>query len=288
MHRFTSVCTPLAAALAVMLLVPPASAQVRLPRPSLKASAMQTVGLTDITVTYSRPGVKGRTIWGGLVPYGQPWRTGANEATTFACSEDVTVEGQKLPAGTYSFLTIPGPTEWTVAFNKEKDLWGAYAYKPEGDVLRVKVKPQTAPASEEWMLFRFADLSWSGATLVLQWEKLMLPIHIGVDDVEQSLTAIRDTIARAKADDWRTLYRGAGFCMDAGVNLDEGARWAEKSVGIEEGYYNVSLLARYRHKNGDTKDALALAQKAIKIAKAAKEPPDTAPTERLIAEWSGK
>jgi hypothetical protein len=150
------------------------------------------------------------------------------------------------------------------------------------------VKPQAAPASEEWMLFRFADLSWSGATLVLQWEKLMLPIHIGVDDVEQSLTAIRDTIARAKADDWRTLYRGAGFCMDAGVNLDEGARWAEKSVGIEEGYYNVSLLARYRHKNGDTKDALALAQKAIKIAKAAKEPPDTAPTERLIAEWSGK
>ena len=278
----------LATTLTALLLVPTASAQPKLPRPSQKGSVMQTVGLTDITVTYSRPGVKGRTIWGGLVPYGEPWRTGANEATTFACSDEVTVEGQKLAAGTYSLLTIPGQGEWTVAFNKEKDLWGAYAYKPESDVLRVKVKPQAAPSPEEWMAFRFADLSWSGATLVLQWEKLMLPIRIGVDDVQQAMAAVRDTIERAKADDWRTPYRGAGFCLDADVNLEQGLRWAEKSVAIQEGYYNLSVLARYRQKAGNTKDALMLAEKAIRLGKAEKEPPDTKPTERLVAEWTGK
>jgi hypothetical protein len=121
------------------------------------------------------------------------------------------------------------------------------------------------------MSFRFSDLSWTGGTLALHWEKLVLPIRIGVDDVEQSLAAIRDTIARAKPDDWRTPYRGASFSMDAGVNLEEGTKWAEKSVAIQEGYYNVSLLARYRHKAGNSKDAVALAEKAIKLGKEAKE-----------------
>lgn len=286
-RRFIPI-VPIAAAVAAVLLVSPSSAQVKLPRPSQKATVMQTIGLTDITLAYSRPGVKGRAIWGGLVPYGEPWRTGANEATTFTCSEEVTVEGQKLPAGTYSLLTIPGADEWTVAFNKEKDLWGAYAYKPESDVLKVKVKPQASPAAEEWMSFRFSDLSWKGATLALYWEKLMLPVRIGVDDVEQCLTAVRDTITRAKADDWRTPYRGASFCLDAGANLEEGTKWAEKSVAIEEGYYNVSLLARYRAEKGDLKEAVALAEKAIKLGKAQKEPADTKPTERLLAEWTTK
>jgi hypothetical protein len=285
MHRSSFVVTALAGTIAAMPLVQATAADVKLPRPSQKASVMQTVGVTDITVTYSRPGVKNRTIWGGLVPYGEPWRTGANEATSFTVSEDITVEGQKLPAGTYSLLTIPAKGEWTLVFNKEKDLWGANGYKPENDALRVKIKPQAAPVAEEWMVFRFADLSWKDATLALHWEKLVLPIRIGVDDVEQSFTALRDTIARAKPDDWRTLYRGASFAMDAGMNLEEGAQWAEKSVAIQEGYYNVSLLARYRHKTGNSKDAVALAEKAIKLGKEAKEPADTKPTERLLAEW---
>ncbi len=285
MHRSVAVVTVAAIA---ALLATPVVAQVRLPRPSQKASVMQTVGLTDITVTYSRPGVKGRTIWGALVPYDQPWRTGANEATTFTCSEEITVEGQKLAAGTYSIVTLPGKTEWTVAFNKEKDLWGAYAYKPESDALRVKVKPQTAAASEEWMTFRFVDPTWNDATMVLHWEKLAVPVKIGVDDVPQALAAIRDTIGRAKADDWRTLNRGASFCLDAGTNLEEGTKWAEKSVGIQEDYFNVTVLARYRHKAGNTKDAVMLAEKAIQLGKAQKEPADTKPTERLLAEWTGK
>jgi len=281
--RSRSIAVALAAAVTLAAL--PCGAQVRTPRPSPKASVMQTIGLTDVTVTYSRPGVKGRVIWGGLVPYGEPWRTGANEATSFVCSEDITIEGQKLAAGSYSLLTIPGKDEWTVAFNSEKDLWGAYKYEPAKDVLRVQVRPRSAPTAVEWMEFGFEDLSWSGATLVLHWEKLAVLVRIGVDDVEQTLAAVRDTIERAPADDWRTRYRGASFCLDAGVALDEGRKWAEKSVAIEEGYFNVSVLARYQAQAGRTKDAIALAEKAIQIGKNQKEPADTKPTERLIAEW---
>jgi hypothetical protein len=128
---------------ATLMVVAPlaAQAELKLPRPSPKATVTQTIGYTDVTVAYSRPGVKARVIWGSLVPYDKPWRTGANEATTFTCSEEITFEGKKLPAGTYSLFTIPGHKMWTVVLNKEKDLWGAYEYKPEQDILRAEVQP---------------------------------------------------------------------------------------------------------------------------------------------------
>lgn len=270
-----------AAALAVTLAVAatPAAAQLKLPRPSQSATVTQTIGLTDVSVVYSRPGVKGRVIWGSLVPYDTPWRTGANEATSFTCSEDITVEGQSLAAGTYSLFTIPGHETWTVVFNREKDLWGAYTYKPESDALRVEVKPRSAP-HEEWMSFGFDDPTWEGATLTLRWAELAVPVRIGVDDVAQCMAAIRDTIGRAPADDWRTPFRAASFCLDAGVNLDEGAKWAEASVAIEPGYYNTGVLARYRAQEGLTDDAVATATKAIEIGRAAKN--DVRPMELLI------
>lgn len=277
----------LAAAVAVAASSMPAAAQLRLPRPSQKATVTQTIGLTDVTVVYSRPGVKGRVIWGGLVPYGEPWRTGANEATLFTCTEDVTIEGETLPAGTYALLTVPGAEAWTVVFSRDTDLWGAYAYKPENDALRVTVKPLAAP-HEEWMSFRFDDPSWEGAMLTLYWEKLALPIRVGVDDIAQCLAAIRDTVGRAPADDWRTPYRAASFCLDAGVNVEEGAKWAERSVSVQQGYYNTSLLARFRAEAGDVNEAIALAEKAIEIGRAQERPADTAPTERLLEAWKGR
>lgn len=277
----------LASTLCVVASAAPAAARLELPRPSQKATVTQTVGLTDLSVVYSRPGVKGRVIWGDLVPYDQPWRTGANEATTFTCSQDVTVEGQPLPTGTYSLFTIPGVKEWTVVFNTQKDLWGAYQYQPEHDTLRVQVTPREAP-HEEWMSFRFDDPTWSGTTLTLYWDQLAVPIRIDVNDVEECLAAVRDSIGNASADDWRTLYRGASFCLDAGVNLEEGAKWAERSVAISKGYYNTSLLARYRAAARDLKGAIALAEEAIGIGRAAKPANDTVPTERLLAEWRNR
>ncbi|HSM52087.1 MAG TPA: DUF2911 domain-containing protein, partial [Thermoanaerobaculia bacterium] len=121
-----------------------ALAQLELPRASPKATVMQQVGLTDVTIAYARPGVKGRTIWGDLVPYGQVWRTGANEATTITFSTDVKVAGTAVPAGTYGLFTLPGEKEWTVILNKAAKQWGAYEYKPEEDLLRIPVQPQEA------------------------------------------------------------------------------------------------------------------------------------------------
>src|SRR5690349_20026562 len=135
-----------------------AFAQMRTPRPSPSATLTRTVGLTDITIKYSRPGVKGRTIWGDLVPYDKVWRTGANEATTISFSDDVKIEGQKLPKGTYSLHTIPGADQWTINFNGVADQWGSYSYDQAKDVLRVNVKPQPAPMIER-LMFEIPDVT---------------------------------------------------------------------------------------------------------------------------------
>ncbi|MFQ5695859.1 MAG: DUF2911 domain-containing protein [Terriglobia bacterium] len=148
-------------------------------RPSPNAEVSQTIGTTEVTVSYGRPGVKDRAVWGGLVPNGQVWRTGANEATTISFSSDVAVEGQPLAAGTYGLFTTPGAGEWTVIFNKTANQWGAFRYDAGQDALRVTVKPRSA-AHREWMSFGFADLSAGSATLVLRWEKLAVPIKIAL------------------------------------------------------------------------------------------------------------
>jgi len=151
-----------------------ADAPKKSPQPSPFASVTQRIGVNDVTVVYHRPGVKGRKVWGELVPYDQVWRAGANEATTISFSEDVTVEGRSLPAGTYSFFAIPGKQEWSLVFNKEAKQWGAFTYKEAQDALRVKVTPKAAPA-EEWLSYRFRDLTLNSAIVVLAWEKLEIP-----------------------------------------------------------------------------------------------------------------
>lgn len=274
------------AAVAVVVLSSSAAfAELELPRVSPKATVTQSLGYTDVTIAYSRPGVKGRAVWGALVPYGAPWRTGANEATTFTSTGDLKVNGQVLPAGTYSFFTIPGKDEWTVVFNKEKDLWGSYEYKPEQDALKVKAKPRPAEHAE-WLSYGFENLTPNTGELVIRWEKLALPVTLETDAVDKAMANVRTEMAAAKADDWRTAFRGADYAFKNNLNAAEAVQWAESSVKVEENYYNVSLLAQMRAKAGDTKEAVTLAHKAIKLGKASKEKVDTAPTEALLATWS--
>lgn len=154
------------------------NAQEQKPRVSPKAGVSQTVGITNISVTYSRPGVKGRTIWGELVSYDKIWRAGADEATAISFSADVTIEGQNLPAGKYSFFTIPGKDKWTIIFNKVAEQWGSYNYDQTQDALRVEVNPYEG-SFVEWLRFSFEDLTKESATLILEWEKLKVPVKIG-------------------------------------------------------------------------------------------------------------
>ncbi len=149
-------------------------------RVSPKAEVMQTVGFTDVRISYSRPGVKDRAIWGKLVPYDAVWRAGANEATKISFSTDVTIEGKKLKKGAYSFFAIPGKTEWTLIFNKVADQWGAFEYNESEDALRVKVKTENA-SWQEWMAFTINKTSDNSAVIKLEWEKLRVPFKVEVD-----------------------------------------------------------------------------------------------------------
>ena len=180
--------------LALLLALPFAIAQGQGPqvRPSLKASVMQRIGAdTDITIVYSRPGVKGRKLWGELVPYGMaagtksskgkpfPWRAGANENTTIEFTKDVLIEGQKLAAGKYGIHMIPSEKEWTIIFSKNSTAWGSFSYNQDEDALRVTVTPVPAP-NEEWLMYGFGNLAGTSATAYLHWGELKVPFKIAV------------------------------------------------------------------------------------------------------------
>ena len=179
--------------LALLLALPSASfAQRSQVRPSLKASVMQRLGAdTDVTIVYSRPGVKGRKIWGELVPYGMapgnkssngkpfPWRAGANENTTIEFTKDVLIEGQKLAAGKYGIHMIPSEKEWTIIFSKNSTAWGSFSYNQDEDALRVTVTPVPAP-NEEWLMYGFGNLAGTSATAYLHWGELKVPFKIAV------------------------------------------------------------------------------------------------------------
>jgi hypothetical protein len=278
--------TFLVAPLFAATLIAPVEAALTLPRVSPNTKVTQTIGLTDLTLTYSRPGVKGRVIWGDLVPYGKPWRTGANEATTFTTTDEITFGGKKLPAGTYALVTVPGTNEWQVALNSEKDLWGAFEYKTEKDVLQVRVKPASAE-HQEWMALTFEDLKPDAANLVLRWEKLRVAVPITVNVNDKALANARAAIASLEPKDWRTPYQAAGFTLSNEVAMDEGRAWLDKSLATEKNYYNLNLLARWQAKTGKKSEAVQTAKQALAAAKTSKEKIDTAPTEKLIAEWTG-
>jgi hypothetical protein len=273
--------------LATSALVTAAVAQFEVPRPSPKASVSQVVGFTDVSIAYCRPGVKGRVIWGGLVPYDQVWRTGANEATTITFSTDVTVDGKPLPAGTYGLFTIPGKDEWTVIFNKGAKLWGAYEYKQEDDVLRINVKPQQAPFTER-MTFAFPNTTTETTEVALTWERLTVSFTVKVEVINKVLADARKAVAEAKPDDWRTPQRAAGFCADNNVNFDEALTWADRSIAIAPGYYNHFIKARLLAATGKKAEAIALVKKAIELGTKAEPKADTAPAERALAEWSAQ
>jgi hypothetical protein len=281
------------------------SAQVRVPRPSQKASVMQTIGVTDVTITYSRPGVKGRTIWGDalpgqtapgeatldnqnvrpkdavLVPYGHVWRTGANEATQFVVTDDVWINGQKLPAGSYSLHTVPGKEEWTIVFNGTANQWGSFTYDEKKDTLRVKAKPQWLTENQEWLEYSFDPVTENSAQVNIRWEKISVPFTVAVKDVTAlALEKARAAVAAAKADDWQTPMQAASFALQ-NKDEEEGMRWLDQSIKVKETFQNLSAKALALFRAGRKDEASAVADKAIERGKADKV--DTAAFEKRVA-----
>ena len=290
-----------------------AAAQVRVPRPSPKASVTQTVGVTDVTITYSRPGVKGRAIWGDppagapagtatlddararaagavIVPYGRVWRTGANEATTFTVTDDVLVNGQPLKAGTYSLHTIPGRDEWTIIFNADPGQWGSFSYDEKKDVLRVKTKPQTAAENQEWLAFQIDPEGESSARVNLRWERLRVPFTVEVRDVPALTVAkARQAVAAAKPDDWQTPLQAANYLLNNKGDLTQALTWAEQSIKTRENFNNLNLRARILAAQGKTAEAVAAGERALQVGRAANANAQAlAAFEKTLGEWKAK
>jgi hypothetical protein len=268
---FAAFASLLLATLAVAQQPPPAHPTpppMRLPQVSQGASVKQTIGLNDVTITYSRPGVKGRKIWGALVPYASVWRTGANAATTIQFTEDVVVEGQPLPAGTYSLHTIPGEKEWTLIFNKDANQWGSYSYDQAKDAVRVKVTPMPG-TPQEWMQFRFEDPTINSARVVLAWENLQVPFTIknATDTNTTVIAMLRDSVAKAKPDEWQAYYRAGNYLVQNKLNMDDAAKWLDKAIAISPTPQTHYAKARYFDAAGKKDEAIAELDKALAAAK---------------------
>jgi hypothetical protein len=278
----------LAAALAtsVTFLSTRARADLDLPRPSPGAKISQEVGLTQISVDYSCPGVKGRKIWGAVVPFDKIWRTGANQATKITFSKDVTVVDHPVPAGTYALFTIPAKNgEWTVILNKNADQPGtARDYKPELDVARVKVHAQAAPARER-MAFIFSDFGDDKTTLDLEWEKLRISIPIKVATAQQALANINNTLDNA----WRPYANAARYILDSKKDYDLALKYIDQSLALKQDWFNLWIKASLLAAKGNFKDARAEAQRSYDLGQ--KAGPNfflEEDVKKALADWSKK
>ncbi len=253
-------------AVAALCALPVSAQDMKTPRPSPKGTVMQTVGITDFTVAYSRPGVKGREIWGKLVPFGEVWRTGANEATIFETSTDMNVGGKPLPKGKYSLHTIPGKDEWTVIFNSVADQWGSYSYDKAKDVLRVMAKPMSNPMTEN-LTITFANMTQDSADLLIDWEKVRVSVPIKLDTVKLTMAEIERALAAAKADDWKTPLAAARFANDNKMT-DKATEWLDRSIKVKETPGNLYDKAKMQYAAGKKDLALETAKKAAEAGKA--------------------
>lgn len=239
---------------------------LKLPQPSQAATVSQTVGLTEITVTYHRPRVRGRKIWGEVVPYGEVWRAGANENTTVEFSSDVTVAGQPLAAGRYGFHLLPAETgDWTAIFSRTDTGWGSFGYDQTEDALRVAVKPEAAPL-EEALAYTFDDATDRATTLALRWEKLRVPLAIQVDTPEVVYQSLRRELRGLPQFFWQPWNQAANALIAQNVHLDEALGWADRSIAIQKNFPNVHTKSRLLAAKGDAAAAKKLLDEALPTA----------------------
>jgi hypothetical protein len=252
-----------AIAIALLLLTLPAFSQsaIRTPEASPAASVGQTIGVTDVNITYHRPAVNKRRIWNGLVPYDTPWRTGANENTTISFSTPVKIEGKDLPAGTYALYAIPSASQWTIIFSKFTGDWGVYNYDPAEDALRVNVTPQATQNSEERLVYTFDDMTNSSGTASLRWEKLRVPFKIDVDLTSTMRANIAETLRGGKHWDANAWAASARWELNNG-SPDTALTYADHALSLAITSTTLRTKAAVLEKKGDAKGAAELRERA--------------------------
>lgn len=238
--------------------------KVDFPAASPNSTLKQRVGLTDIEINYSRPGVKGRRIFGGLEQFGKVWRTGANSATKISFSTPVKLNGSEIPAGTYELFTIPGEQEWTVIIHKNVSEWGAYSYDAKDDVVRLKAKPTALAELVETFTIDVNDIRDESATLNLSWEKTRVPVKIEVDVASTILPQIEAVMA---GEGKKPYAQAALFYLEHNLDLKKAAAWMDAAIVAQpDAFYFMYHKARIQVKLGDKEGAKASAQKSIEVA----------------------
>ena len=252
----------------VVLAATPVLAQLEMPQPSPLSTVSQKVGLVEVTVVYSRPSMRGRTIAGELVPYDQLWRTGANQATKVSFSDEMNVAGQKVPAGDYALFSIPGQEEWTIILNKNTDQGGTADYTEEEDALRVPVPSSTTDDTYETFTIGFSDLTETGANLNVAWENTKVAIPLEDPNVDNRVMAQIEEQMASAGDDAGVYYQAANYYYTMDKDVPQAQEWIDKAVALDdEGkYWVMHLQAKIHAKTKDYEQAKAAAQKSMKLA----------------------
>lgn len=234
------------------------------PQASQQASVSQRVGLTDIEVKYHRPAVNKREIWGGLVPYDQVWRAGANENTTISFSTEVMIENNKVAAGTYGLHMIPTKNSWTIIFSKDNAAWGSFFYDQTNDVLRFSVTPLQSDF-QEWLSYLFDKLSTNSTTLNLKWEKLSIPIKIDVDVNKTVIESMQKELTGIPGFFWQGWNQIALYSLTNNYDFEQALTWVDKSISLNKNLTNLMTKSLILESTGKLEEAANIKKEAFAL-----------------------
>lgn len=239
-----------------------------LPKPweSQKASVSTTIGIKEISIVYSSPAVKGRKIWGELVPFGKVWRAGANENTVISFAENVKINGQDVAAGKYGLHIIPTENEWTLIFSKDYQSWGSFSYKPENDALRISVKPYQTPF-EENLIYTFKNKKADAADVVLSWENLSVSFTVSLDVKRSVFNTMKEMLSNPSQATWEGFNQAAIYCLSNNFEIDQALEWANQSIKINENADNLKTKSGLLALKGNKKESDDLLKKSQSLEK---------------------
>ncbi len=254
-----------------------AQEKIEFPDVSQRGTLKQRVGLTNIEIDYSRPNKNNREIFGGLVPFGKLWRTGADAPTKIRFSDTVKLGDKEVPAGEYALFTIPNATEWIIVLSKDAKVQSAADYKQENDAARITAKPISLSAVVETFTIGLADVKGASATLHLDWDETRVPVQLATDDVEQVSSKLEAAAKGTTPLDPRVAYQAASFYYDNNKDMSQAAKWIDQALAKNpDAYFMHFKKAQIQAKLGNKKEATASAQKTIEILRADKEPDESA------------
>ncbi|HEX2123366.1 MAG TPA: DUF2911 domain-containing protein [Thermoanaerobaculia bacterium] len=271
-------------AASLLLVTTAALAEIQLPEASPASTITHEIGISKVTIAFHRPGIKGRQVWGELVPTGKVWRLGANNATTLELSHDAKVNGHAVPAGKYALFAIPDASKWTMILNKKHDQWGAYFYKAEEDQLRFDVRPEAAELTE-WFDVDLVPVSDRALRVDFTWEKVRVPFTIEFDVPALVWKQIDATLAASPT--WEDWHQAARYAYNTNQRLDDALVWIDKAMATES-FWNYELKGMLLHKKGRTEEALPLMAKAKELAKGKAPQEWLDGVDKTVAGWKKK